>query len=78
MLLRSVATAYVPNQNQISEDARKKLRISRMREQANDQGANSRVLLDPHAGEWTKQQALNQIEMVREIKKRQLLYGATM
>jgi hypothetical protein len=44
VLLRSVATSYVPNENQISEEARKKLRISRMREQASDQGANSRVL----------------------------------
>lgn len=56
-----------------SEEARKKLRIARLRKQAVAQEVNPNVINDPNAGDWQKEQTLKQIQMVREMKKRQML-----
>lgn len=63
-----------------SEQARKRLRIARMRKttavsdlKTGGEGTVSLdVLNDPDADYWQKEQALKQIAEVREMKKRQL------
>ena len=58
-----------------SEEARKQLRIARLRKQAVAMDVNPKVINDPNAGDWQKEQTLKQIQLVREMKKRQMLQG---
>ena len=69
-ILQSTAVDYVPNSNQISEEARKKLRIDRHRQATFSSELDSRVLTDAKADDWAKQQYLRQIQTIREMKKR--------
>ena len=56
-----------------SELARKRLRIARLKKQHAATEVDAGVLNDPDAYDWQKEQALKQIQEVREMKKRQLI-----
>ena len=56
-----------------SELARKRLRIARLKKQTAVTEVDAGVLNDPDAFDWQKEQALKQIQEVREMKKRQLM-----
>lgn len=58
--------------NYDSEEARKQLRIHRMR-QTKSKNVDASIIRDEDRPEWEKQQALKQIEMVREMKKRRMM-----
>jgi hypothetical protein len=52
--LASAATDYVPYANEISEEARKKLRVTRLRQQTASSELNALVLNDAEASDWVK------------------------
>ena len=56
-----------------SELARKRLRIARLKKQHAATEVDAGVLNDPDAYDWQKEQALKQIQEVREMKKRQII-----
>ena len=58
---------------QDSENARKRLRIARLRKQHAAAEVDATVINDPDAYDWQKEQALKQIQEVREMKKRQTM-----
>lgn len=72
-MMLSAATDYVPFANQISEEARKKLRVDRLRQSTMNKELSHQVLENANAGEWAKQQTLRQIQIVREMKKREMM-----
>ena len=57
----NAATDYVPYANDISEEARKKLRIARLRQQNATTELNPQILNDAEASDWAKTQTLKQI-----------------
>lgn len=54
-LIVSAATEYVPYANEISEEARKQLRVNRLRQATCNYELNAKVLTDAKAGDWAKQ-----------------------
>ena len=83
-ILNSLATTYENKHGAdlhqaTSEAARKQMRIARLKEQqtvtAADGDFNVGIISDPKANEWQKEQTLKKIQMVREMKKRQILTG---
>lgn len=70
-VLRNTASDWNACDNSTSEEARKKMRVARLRQQTAE--INTQVINDPEAGQWAKQQSLKQIQMVREMKKKQML-----
>ena len=64
---------------QESEEARKRLRVDRLRRQTvgqeiiNQTQPMSKTFSDPSANEWDKMNSLKQIEMIREANKTSLL-----
>jgi hypothetical protein len=75
--LPNLATMYEAAKTHQSEDARKKLRVERLKRQTvqTELQANQTltVLSNPTASEWDKMSSLRQIEMVRETKKHAIL-----
>jgi hypothetical protein len=71
--MANAATDYVPYANDISEEARKKLRVARLRQQTATTELDTQVLNDAEASDWIKHQTLKQIQLVRELKKRSML-----
>ena len=64
--------------NQTSEEARKKLRVDRLKRsaaaaEAQQSSAVGVALNNPQANEWDKMSSLRQIEMLRDTKKHTLL-----
>lgn len=60
----------------MSEEARKKMRVDRLkRATANQEMMQSQSLMinDPQASEWDKLASLKQLEMLRETRKQNLL-----
>lgn len=55
-----------------SEEARKKLRVDRLKKNTAEIG-NSVSLNNPQASEWDKMASLKNIEIMRETKKHNLL-----
>ena len=76
---QTLATAYeYTKQTQStmlqSEEARKKLRVDRLKKNtANFEISSSMSLNNPQASEWDKMASLKHIEMLRETKKHNLL-----
>jgi len=73
----SLATMYdaAKTNHHQSEDARKKLRVERLKRQTvqTELTQTLTVLSNPTASEWDKMSSLRQIEMVRETKKHAIL-----
>jgi hypothetical protein len=69
-MMKKAATEYVPHANDINEEARKKLRVTRLHQSTCTETLNQNILTDKNAGEWAKHQTLKQIQMVRDLKKR--------
>lgn len=55
------AASVVPYANEISEDARKQLRIQRLRQQNAQQNLDPSVINQENADSWAKMEALKQI-----------------
>lgn len=81
-MLVSLGTEYdyqnsAPELSQVnSEEARKRLRIARLKKEGIAKQHTSikpSLLNDTGVSEWEKEQTLKQIEMVREMKKAQML-----
>ena len=54
-MMVSAATDYVPFANDISEEARKRLRVDRLRQATCNHELQQKVLESANAGDWAKQ-----------------------
>ncbi len=56
-----------------SEEARKRLRVERLKKRTANLSTSTKQLADPNSDDWIKMQSLKQIEMIRETNKHTLL-----
>ena len=76
--LSSIAQTYDEEKTRLntamaSEEARKRLRVERLKKKTVNLDTSAKTLIDPSSNDWSKQESLKQIEIIRETNKHTLL-----